>query len=314
MVTQKLSFSIVLLTTFISTYCLAQQPSIFLADPTVFRDKGKFYLYGTGSPQGFPVYESRDLTNWKPAAGSNNGLALTRGEAYGSQGFWAPQIFLHKGTYYMAYTANEQIAIARSNSPAGPFKQDSSYALSGSGKQIDPFIFFDDNGKVYLFHVKLEHGNRIFVTEMKPDLSDIIPGTEKELISGTAPWENTAKSDWPVTEGPTVMKHGKLYYLIYSANDFRNIDYAVGYATATSPSGPWKKADNSPFISRHNIGQNGTGHGDVFFDNKGNMYYVFHTHRSGDKVSPRATGMVKLKFVGEKLVADSTSFKWLKAE
>ncbi|WP_440134379.1 glycoside hydrolase family 43 protein [Chitinophaga sancti] len=314
MVTQKLFFCIALFATFISTKCLAQQPSIFLADPTIFKDKGKYYLYGTGSPNGFPVYESADLKTWKPARGHADSLALTRGNAYGTEGFWAPQVFQHKGVYYMAYTANEQIAIATAKHPAGPFKQDSIHALRSRGKQIDPFIFFDDNGKVYLYHVKLEHGNRIFVVEMKPDLSDIIPGTEKELIAGTEPWENTAKTDWPVTEGPTVIKIKKTYYLVYSANDFRNKDYAVGYATATSPLGPWVKAKNSPFISRHNMGENGTGHGDIFFDQQHNMYYVLHTHRSADKVSPRATGMVKLKLVNPTtLVADSTSFQWLKA-
>lgn len=314
MVTQKLYFCIALFATFISTKCLAQQPSIFLADPTIFKDKGKFYLYGTGSPNGFPVYESEDLNTWTPAKGSAGGLALTKGDVYGSEGFWAPQVFFYKGVYYMVYTANEQIAIATSHSPAGPFKQDSIHALSSRGKQIDPFIFFD-KGKVYLYHVKLEHGNRIFVTEMNPDLSDIIPGTEKELISGTQDWENTARSDWPVTEGPTVIKHNKTYFLIYSANDFRNKDYAVGYATATSPTGPWVKAKNSPVISRHLIGQNGTGHGDVFYDKKGNMYYVFHTHRSEDKVAPRATAMVKLKFVNAtSLVADPASFRWLQSK
>jgi len=314
MVTQKYLFTL-LFATFISTECLAQQPSIFLADPTIFTDKGKYYLYGTGSPDGFPLYESADLKSWKPL----ERLAFKRGDGYGSQGFWAPQIFLHKGIYYMAYTANEQLAIAKSNTPAGPFKQDSARALSGTGKQIDPFIFFDDNGKVYLYHVKLQHGNRIFVTEMKPDLSDVIPGTEKECLSGTEPWENTAKTDWPVTEGPTVLKRKGVYYLIYSANDFRNIDYAVGYATATSPVGPWKKYEQSPIISRHNIGQNGTGHGDVLKDKKGNLYYVLHTHHSADKVSPRATGIVRLKFKDMKsgpalLVADTASFQWLKSE
>lgn len=314
MVTQQYLFTL-LCAAFISTKCLAQQPSIFLGDPTIFTDKGKYYLYGTGSPDGFPFYESVDLKRWKAATH----LAFNRGDGYGTQGFWAPQVFLHKGTYYMAYTANEQLAIAKSDSPAGPFKQDSVYALSGTGKQIDPFIFFDDDGKIYLYHVKLQHGNRIFVAEMKPDLSDVIPGTEKECISGTEPWENTAKTDWPVTEGPTVFKRKGIYYLVYSANDFRNKDYAVGYATATSPRGPWKKYAQSPIISRHNIRQNGTGHGDILMDNSGNLYYVMHTHHSTDKVAPRATGIIKLKFRDVNggpavLVADTASFQWLKAE
>lgn len=293
-----------------------QQPAIFLADPTIFVDKGVFYLYGTGSSHGFPYYTSKDGKTWSQEKDSTRRLALKRGEAYGSTGFWAPQVFKHGKNYYMAYTANEQIAIAKASSPAGPFKQDNIKPLSGSGKQIDPFLFFDENGKVYLYHVKLQQGNRIFVTEMKPDLSDIIPGTEKECISGTETWENTANTDWPVTEGPTVLKHNNLYYLIYSANDFRNKDYAVGYATSNSPTGPWKKYSGNPIISRHTVGQNGSGHGDVFLGKDHKMYYVFHTHRSAETVAPRATATVSLKFQAVKngediLKADGKSFNWL---
>lgn len=315
----KISFFSALLVTGITSNGLAQQPAIFLADPTIFADKGKFYLYGTGSNKGFPVYTSDNLATWAPVKGTTDTLALRRGDAFGAGGFWAPQVIARNGRYYMAYTADEHIAIARATSPAGPFKQDTLFALSGTGKQIDPFLFFDDDGKVYLYHVRLQNGNRIFVVEMKPDLSDIIPGTEKECISGTAGWENTAGSDWPVTEGPTVLKYENNYYLIYSANDFRNKDYAVGYATAPSPAGPWTKYEGNPIISRHTIGYNGSGHGDVFTDRKQQMYYVLHTHHDQEKVSPRVTGMLKLAFKPSKsgpslLVADKTSFRWLKVK
>ncbi len=134
--------------------------------------------------------------------------------------------------------------------------------------------------------MKLQNGNRIFVSEMKPDLSDVIPGTEKECISSAPGWENTANAEWPVAEGPTVIKHKNLYYLIYSANDFRNKDYAVGYATSTSPTGPWKKYAGNPIISRQLVGQNGSGHGDVLTDAQGNLLYVLHVHYSDKRSHP----------------------------
>ncbi len=289
---------------------------IALADPTIFADKGKFYLYGTSSDKGFEVYQSADLKNWTGPAGKNSGFVLSKGQSFGTQGFWAPQVFKRGGKYYMSYTADEHIAIASSDSPLGPFRQKELKALSGTGKQIDPFLFFDDTGKVYLYHVKLQNGNRIFVVEMKPDLSDVIMGTEKECITGTQLWENTQKTEWPVTEGPTVIKHKSLYYLIYSANDFRNIDYAVGYATSESPLGPWKKYSGNPIISRQKIGFNGTGHGDLYTDLSGNMQYVMHIHQSDVKVSPRLTGNIGLKFVKDEagtdvLKADTAGFKLL---
>ena len=83
-------------------------------------------------------------------------------------------------------------------------------------------------------------------------------------------------------------------YLFYSANHFMNIDYSVGYATASSPFGPWKKHPNSPIIHRSLVGENGSGHGDVFKGLDGKYYYVYHVHRSDSTVSPRKTRIVPL--------------------
>ena len=290
--------------------------AIYEADPTVYYEEGTYYLYGTSSDNGFSVYESKDLKNWSGPAGKTNGFALSKGKAFGTKGFWAPQVFKYQNKYYMAYTADEQIAIATSDSPLGPFTQDEIKPLSGTGKQIDPFIFFDTNGTPYLYHVKLQEGNRIFVSQMDTGLNDVIAGTAKECISGLEQWENTEHTTWPVTEGPTVVKRGKFYYMIYSANDFRSTDYAVGYAVAESPNGPWVKYKNNPIISKKLIGYNGTGHGDLFKDKDGNYQYVMHTHFSLTKVSPRKTGLISMKFTDTNngpalLTADSTSFKLL---
>ncbi|MET3027965.1 glycoside hydrolase family 43 protein [Flavobacterium sp. UW10123] len=289
-----------------------EQP-ILLADPTIFYENGVYYLYGTTTGdfpngEGFQVYTSSDLKKWKGPVGAQNGLALKKGDAYGTKGFWAPQIFKYSNKFYMIYTADENIAIASSDSPLGPFKNDSKAPMFNSGKQIDPFFFVDQDGKKYLYHVRLTNGNRIFVTELKEDLSGIKEETLKECISGVLPWENTQNVSWPVTEGPTVLKHNDLYYMIYSANDFRNPDYAVGYATAKSPYGPWEKAAESPIISRKDVGINGVGHGDVFYDKSGKMKYVLHTHFSNSGVSPRKAGIIDIDFEGNKIKANAKSF------
>jgi xylan 1,4-beta-xylosidase len=268
-----------------------------LADPTIFEHNGTYYLYGTkNNPnvpgEGFLVYTSTDLENWAGPAGSHDGFAFKKGDGYGTTGFWAPQIFEYNGKFYMAYTADEHIAIAEATSPLGPFTNTGA-ALPAEGKQIDPYVFFD-NGKIYLYHVRLNNGNRIFVGELESDLSAIKPGTLTECIHATKPWENTENVSWPVTEGPTVFKDGSTYYMLYSANDFRNKDYAVGYATSNSPVGPWDKENNSPFISRSILNYPGTGHGDLFYDAAGNMQYVFHAHFSNNQVDPRKTAIVQI--------------------
>lgn len=286
---------------------------ILLADPTIFYENGVYYLYGTTTGdfpngEGFQVYTSSDLKKWKGPIGAQNGLALKKGDAYGTKGFWAPQVFKSNNKFYMIYTADENIAIASSDSPLGPFKNDSKASMFNSGKQIDPFFFVDQDGKKYLYHVRLTNGNRIFVAELNDDFSGIKEETLKECISGVLPWENTQNVSWPVTEGPTVLKHNNLYYMIYSANDFRNPDYAVGYATAKSPIGPWEKAAESPIVSRKDVGINGVGHGDVFYDKNGKMKYVLHTHFSNSGVSPRKAAIIDIDFEGNKIKADAKSF------
>ena len=298
-----------------NTFAKQLNDTLNLADPTIFVDQGRYYLYGTSSDQGFLVYVSKDLKTWSKKS-ENNGFALKKGDAFGSKGFWAPQVFKRGDNYFMAYTADEQIAIAQSKSPLGPFKQETLKAIPGTGKQIDPFVFTDIDGKNYLYHVKLDRGNRIYVSELKADFSDVIPNTAKECLSGTEFWENTAKTDWPVTEGPTVLKKNNLYYLFYSANDFRNPDYAIGYATSSSSTGPWTKYAGNPIISRKLLKFNGTGHGDFFTDKNGALQYVFHTHHNNQKVSPRATAIIKATFVKDKngidqLQIDPESFRFL---
>lgn len=294
-----------------------QKSTILLADPTIFYHSGVYYLYGTTSGnipngEGFQVYTSSDLKDWKGPVGSQNGLALKKGDSYGDKGFWAPQVLSYNNKFYMIYTANENIATAVSDSPLGPFKSETKEPIIKTGNQIDPFVFIDEDGKKYLYFVKLTNGNRIFAAEINDDLQSIKPETLTECISGTLPWENTENTNWPVTEGPTVLKHNGLYYLIYSANDFRNIDYAVGYATSKSPFGPWEKSKDSPIISRKNTNQNGIGHGDIFWDKDKKMHYVLHTHFSASAVSPRKAAIIDVEFVGNELKAVNNSFNFLK--
>lgn len=285
--------------------------TINLADPTIFEDHGTYYLYGTSSDDGFLVYCSTDLNKWIGPIGANaGGFCLSKGDSFGTKGFWAPQVFKYRGKYYMAYVANEQLAIATADSPKGPFKQSTLSHIPAQTKEIDPFIFFDDDGKIYMFHDRLINGNHIYVAEMDSDLNVLKEGTAKECISISESWENTEKTSWPVIEGPTVFKLNGIYYLFYSANDFRSKDYAVGFATAPSPYGPWTKHKDS-IINWRNIGQYGTGHGDIVRDNKGNWLYVFHTHNSITTVNPRKTAIVQLQKKGNDFQIIKGTFRYL---
>ena len=139
-----------------------------------------------------------------------------------------------------------------------------------------------------------KNGNRIYAAEIDENFSEI--KNPKLCIKADSDWENVEKTKNTSTiEGPTVIKrHGK-YVMFYSANDYRNPRYAVGYAVADTPLGEWKKSPDNPIIDRRISGVNGSGHGDVFFDKDGNIWYVFHTHNSNTQVHPRRTAVVRLR-------------------
>jgi xylan 1,4-beta-xylosidase len=288
---------------------IAGRQQLTLADPTIFLWENKYYAFGTAgnnSNNGIPVYESGDLLHWK-AINTNGGFALKKGDAFGTKGFWAPQVFAYKGMFYMAYTANENIAIATATQPFGPFTQQTKLPLPAIVKQIDPYVFMDDDGRKYLYHVRLIHGNRIFGAALKDDFSGIADSTLTECISATEPWENAGDSSWPVTEGPSVIKQAGKYYLFYSANDFRNPGYAVGMATSDHPLGPWVKFSANPILSKKQTGHNGTGHGDLFKSADGKWHYVFHVHQSGTQVGPRKTMMINVTSLNDGFVFDDAT-------
>ena len=250
-----------------------ERQEIFYADPVIYVENEKYFLTGTRT-SGFFILESVDLENWKSPMGRMSHLILEKGKGtFGTKGFWAPQIFKEAAKYYLSYTANEQTCLAGSDSLMGPFTQAKIEPIDGSEKNIDSYVFKDDDGKYYLYHVRFNRGNYLWVAEFDLRTGKIKADTLTKCFDQTHAWEATPnyKSD-PILEGPTVLKMRGTYYLIYSANHFMNVDYAVGYATSDSPYGPWAKYHKNPILYRSLIGENGTGHGDVF-EGKGDKLY-----------------------------------------
>ena len=284
----------------VSMQAIAQKKrEVFFADPTIYVNDGKYYLTGTRGnkgPLGFSILESKDLKSWaSPAVATDSVLMiLSKGnETFGTGGFWAPQIFKSENKYYLSYTANEQTALAQSRSLLGPYRQKEVAPIDGSEKNIDSYIFKDDDGKYFLYHVRFDKGNYLWVAEFDMNKGKIKPETLKKCFGQTEPWEATpAYKSAPIMEGPTVIKLKNKYYLFYSANHFENIDYSVGYAVSDSPYGPWIKQKDSPILHRSVVGENGAGHGDFFEGLDGQLYYVYHVHFGKQQVSPRRTRIV----------------------
>lgn len=294
---KKIVLFCALLFAFSSLTAFGQGKEIYYADPSIYVENGRYYLTGTWDfqPQGFSVLESVDLKNWYvPGEAPYRMLLEKGGSSFGTKGFWAPQLLKDGEAYYLTYTANEQVCIASSDSLMGPFQQRIIRPIDDFEKNIDSFLFKDDDGKYYLYHVRFDNDNHICVAEF-----DIVKGRIKggvrKCMSCTEEWEMTPNyRSNPVMEGPSVIKLDGVYYMFYSANHFENIDYSVGYATAPTPRGPWKKHPSSPVIHRLIVGENGSGHGDIFQGLDGRYYYVYHVHNSNKTVGPRKTRIVPL--------------------
>lgn len=141
---------------------------ILYADPTIFVENGKYYLTGTRNwePLGFAILESTDLKNWYTSGADTLQMILRKGDqTFGERGFWAPQYFKNGDTYHLTYSANEQMVIASSKSVYGPFTQNDVKPIDPSKKNIDSFIFKDNDGKYYLYHVRFNKGNYLMVSE-----------------------------------------------------------------------------------------------------------------------------------------------------
>ncbi|MCE5185790.1 MAG: family 43 glycosylhydrolase [Planctomycetaceae bacterium] len=139
---------------------------------------------------------------------------------------------------------------------------------------IDAHLFRDEDGKLYLYYVKIGDPFVIFVQPMSDPLTKM--GQRQEVLRPSAEWEQRRGR---VTEGPWMLKYKGTYYLMYSGSGAIGPEYAVGYATSNSPMGPFRKFAGNP-IAKQGNGVYGPGHNCVIEDALGNLWMVYHQQNS----------------------------------
>ncbi len=240
-----------------------------MADPTVVRYKGIFYLYVTGDVLGggYRYWSSTDLVDWR------RGPVVFR-----RRRCWAPDVWRDKasGKFYLYYTAQSSVnpdwqvvGVAESESPAGPFVDPQDLFENA----IDAHLFSDEDGRLYLYFVQFP-GFRITVQAMSSPRTP--SGASRVILEPQEEWE---RRHGAVTEGPWMLKHNGRYYLLYSGSHAAYPDYAVGYATAEHPMGPFQRAGHNPIV-RRSEGVFGPGHGCVLQDDAGNWWHFYHQKRA----------------------------------
>ncbi|GAA4988012.1 hypothetical protein HD597_007617 [Nonomuraea thailandensis] len=220
--------------------------AIYTADPAALVVGDTLYLY-TGhdeAPTGgtnfvmrdWHVFSSTDATTFTDQGAK---LAISNFSWAGADA-WASEVERGADGRYYWYTSINgngpgwmNIGVAVGNSPTGPFTDAiggpliSDSTPNSSPLNIDPTVFTDDDGQVYMYW-----GSYYGLRAVRLNAS--MTSTVGSVITPSG-----VSNFW---EAPWMFKRNGVYYLAYAANDSgcSQPGYAcVRYATASNPLGPW---------------------------------------------------------------------------
>ncbi|KAH8427447.1 glycoside hydrolase family 43 protein [Aspergillus melleus] len=221
---------------------------------------------------GLPIYASKDLQNWKHVSNVFNrasqipSLAETTDQ---QGGIYAPTLRYHDGKFYLIVSFLGPQVKGLVFSTKDPFRDDAwSEPLEFAVRGIDPDIFWDDDGTVY---VTSADNNRIQSYSL--DLETGATGPISYLWNGTG-------GVYP--EGPHLYRKDGYYYLMI-AEGGTELGHRETMARSKHRTGPWEPCPANPLLSNKNTTEyfQTVGHADLFQDGHGNWWAVALSTRSG---------------------------------
>ncbi len=287
-----------------------------LADPEVIRMDDTYYLYGTTDAHGFEMWSSDDLEHW-----TYGGVVWrpTKGSWNDHGDYWAPNVEIGDGgDIWMYYSADVRIGVAKATSPKGPFIDQLDHPLIGNGyggvgdgKLTDPedshlanwddrawdaWFFTADDGSPYLYFAAMTPYSELRVVPME---NRTTPAKTKPTVvvaaaGHTHTWEGF------VREGPAVLTHDGMIYLMYSGNAWSNECYAIGVATARHPLGPFTRAKKNPILAT-NAAKSfyAPGHNGLVGGQDGEPLAFFHVKVDTKPGGKRRPMVARLAFAGD---------------
>lgn len=228
--------------------CAASASSIELAglknahDPgTITKDGDTYFNFTTGT--GIWYSTSKDLVTWSGGPGPvfTTYPAWIKNKIPNFSGsFWAPDLIRMNGYYYLYYSvstfgsSNSAIGVARSASLKNPAWTDlgivvESFGGSGEINAIDPALFRDHDGKVYMSWGSFFGGI---------GLAEINQATGKLAGSVSTIWGGGHRD----IEAPYITRNGNDYYLFVNRGSCckgADSTYYVEVQRATSIRGPY---------------------------------------------------------------------------
>lgn len=234
----------------------------FQADPSARVFHGTLYVYPTHDLAGnkgwdstdWHVFSTKDMKHW-----TDHGVIFSLKDITWAKKYaWAPDCIERNGKYYFYFPADDQIGVAVSNSPIGPFKDALGKPLitnrEAGIRSIDPAVFIDDDGQAYLYFGN--SSGKLGVVKLKSD-----------MITRDGPIQVLDVPNYH--EGIWVHKHKGLYYFSYPSHRGDKVANLMEYSIAKSPMGPFEH--KGVILDNHsrNI------HGSVT-EFKGKSYLFYH--------------------------------------
>jgi len=282
----------------------------FYPDPSITRRGDDYYMVAssfTYAP-GLPILHSRDLVNWtllsyaltRPTQMDFAGLQVSRG-------IFAPTIRYHQGTFYLITTVVDRGGnfILTASDPAGPWS-DPIWLPEIEG--IDPDIFFDDDGKVYIAHngdvpgEPLYEGHKaIWLWEYDPVAKKVLPDSKKLLVNGGV--DLSTKPIW--IEAPHLYKVDGWYYLLCAEGGTADQHSAVIFRSK-SLNEPFVPHTVNPILTQRDLAPERpdpittAGHADFVQTPNGDWWAVFLAARTYDQIyfnSGRETFLLPVSWV-----------------
>ncbi|MGO9559899.1 MAG: family 43 glycosylhydrolase [Acidimicrobiales bacterium] len=257
-------------------------------DPDVVEFGSTYYAYTTGNVWGnhIGLLESKSpLSGWHQAvSGPFGSTAVPTGPSYLLPNtLTSPTVAEIGGRYVMfldgqlrSDTSLYCMAVAVASSPTGPFVD---HAKSPFGPcstkfdgSIDPDLVQGTNGRYWLLWKENDSGPytsaQIFSQELSPS------GTSFDGRSRAILTQNSASFHWEsTTEDPAMTYAGGIWWLIFSAGDWRTSSYSEAFVKCEGPSGPCGGDPTQLLTSYGRV--HGPGGGTTFENRFGVWYLAF---------------------------------------
>ena len=239
-------------------------------DPDVIRVGDDYWLVSTTMHlmPGAPVMHSKDLVNWKtasyvfPSLHDTPKYDMQEGTVYG-RGQWATSLRYHNGLYYLYFSPNDAPFRGYVYTTKDPRE---GWTLHSRIPHFhDASLFFDDDGKAYVFYGTGE------MKELLPDLTDVKPNGLKGKVF------ERDETETGLLEGSRFIKHDGKYYLIMISWPKGKPRRQVCYR-ADNIMGPYEK---KVILESEFGGFPYAGQGTIVDDGNGNWYGVIFQDRGG---------------------------------